>query len=160
MSLRVGRREVLAGSLASVVAPGRSLGAAGEEPPGARPATALYTQARAALAAGREIVTGRVKLEIPRLAENGNSVTLRVTVVCPMTDTDYVKTIYLLSEQNPVALIARFFLTPRAGRADVSTSIRLATTQNIHAIAEMNSGALFEAQAESVVLLAACLDGG
>lgn len=154
------RRNVLLGGLAAGLAPYAAMAAATDETAGRMPPSALYRDARAALAAGRDIASGRVKLEIPRLAENGNSVTLRVSVESPMTEDDFVKSITLLSEQNPVAVVARFYLSPRAGRAEISTSIRLATTQNVHAVAEMNSGALFEAQAESVVLLAACLDGG
>ena len=161
MGSAISRRAAVAGGIAAVIVPRGVLAAVGDVPAGERMApSALYVEARAALAAGREIAKGRVKLELPRLAENGNSVTLRVRVESPMTDADYVKSITLLSEQNPVAKIAQFTLSPRAGRAEVSTSVRLATTQNVHAIAEMSNGSLFEAQGESVVLLAACLDGG
>jgi sulfur-oxidizing protein SoxY len=161
MGSAISRRAAVAGGLAAVIVPRDVLAAVGDVPAGERLApSALYVEERAALAVGREIATGRVRLELPRLAENGNSVTLRVSVESPMTDADYVRSITLLSEQNPVARIAQFTLSPRAGRAEVSTSVRLATTQNVHAIAEMSNGALFEAQGESVVLLAACLDGG
>jgi len=125
-----------------------------------KPPSAPYLEARNALAGGRTITLGRVSLDLPRLAENGNSVTLKISVESPMTAADHVKTIHLLSEQNPIATVARFHLSPRSGRAFVSTSIRLAATQNINAIAEMSDGTLWEAQAESIVLLAACTDGG
>lgn len=165
MNIGVGRREVLRrevvlGGLALAAMPSLAKAATAEAAAGRLPPSKHYQDARAAVAQGREIAVGRVALDLPRLAESGHSVTLKVRVESPMTEADYVKTVYLLAEQNPVALVARFFLSPRSGRADVSTSIRLATTQTIHAIAETNSGALFEAQAESVVLLAACLDGG
>jgi len=160
MSISIGRRAVVLGGLAVVAVPNLAKAASDAATAGRMLPSKLYEDARAAVAQGREIATGRVTLDLPRLAESGHSVTLRVRIESPMTEADYVTTVYLLAEQNPVALVARFFMTPRSGRAEVSTSIRLATTQTIHAIAEMNSGALFEAQAESVVLLAACLDGG
>ncbi len=118
-----------------------------------------YTAARATLLAGRSVSTGRVVLDIPRLAESGNSVPLKATVESPMTESDHVRTLHVLSEQNPIASIARFHLGPRAGRAEVATNIRLATTQNVHVLAEMSDGSLWEASTEVVVLIAACLDG-
>ena len=152
------RRAVLtgAGALASsIFAPVRvAAQTAPPEPSG------LFTKALAELARGRAINPGRITLDIPRLAESGNSVQLKVSVDSPMTAADHVKTVHLLSEQNPIATIARFHFTPASGRAEAETYVRLATTQNVHAIAEMNDGTLWGAQAEAVVLLAACLDGG
>jgi sulfur-oxidizing protein SoxY len=107
-----------------------------------------------------EISDGRVKLVMPELAENGNSVQLTVTVDSPMTPADHVKTIHIFSEQNPIATVVRFHLGPRCGQAKVSTSIRLATTQRIVALAEMNNGTFWRGQANILVTLAACIDGG
>lgn len=154
------RRSVVLGGAVALVWPRGVVAAEGDRTGSGKPPSALYVEAREKLAAGREIKIGRVTLDLPRLAESGNSVTLKVRVESPMTAGDHVKTIHLLSEQNPIATIGRFHLSPRSGRAEVSTSIRLAATQNIHAIAEMHDGALFEAMAESVVLMAACIDGG
>lgn len=113
------------------------------------------------LVGGRPVATdGRVKLDIPRLAESGNSVGVAVKVSSPMSELEHVRRIHLLSEQNPVALIGRFHLSPRSGVAEVETSIRLATTQNVRAVAELSDGSLHAASAEVVVLLAACLDPG
>ena len=102
---------------------------------------------------------GRVKLEIPELAENGNSVPLTVTVESPMTEADHVKAIHILSERNPVVAITQVHLGPRAGRAKVSMNIRLATTQRITALAEMSDGSFWSGEAEVIVTLAACIDG-
>jgi sulfur-oxidizing protein SoxY len=125
----------------------------------AQAASQAYVTAREALTRGREVRSGRVLLDIPRLAESGNSVSLKVVVVSPMTAVDHVSAIHILSEANPLALVATFRLGPRSGRAEVATNIRLATTQIVHAIAEMSDGTLWEASTEVVVLLAACLDG-
>jgi sulfur-oxidizing protein SoxY len=109
---------------------------------------------------GRPVASGKLTLDIPRLAESGNSVSLKVAVDSPMTPEAHVTRIHLLSEQNPIATVGRFHLSPASGIAEVETSIRLATTQNVHAIAELSDGTLQTASAEVVVLLAACLDAG
>lgn len=119
-----------------------------------------FLDARAAIQQGRQIGRERVTIDVPRLAESGNSVALKVSVASPMTAGDHVRAIHVLSEKNPVPLIARIDLGPRAGRAELATNIRLATTQNVHAIAETSDGRLWSASAEVVVLIAACLDGG
>lgn len=154
----IDRRAILAcaGALAgSMFAPMRvAAQTAPPEPSG------LFIKALTELGRGRAIKPGRITLDIPRLAESGNSVQLKVRVDSPMTAGDHVKSIHLLSEQNPIATIARFHYTPASGRAEAETYVRLATTQNVHAIAEMSDGSLWETKAEVVVLIAACLDGG
>jgi len=109
---------------------------------------------------GAGITEGRVKLEIPSLAENGFSVPLTVSVDSPMTAEDYVKTIHILSEKNPVAHIAQFNLSPRAGEAKVSTSVRMADSQRVVAVAEMSDGSYWSGAADIIVTLSACIDGG
>ncbi len=148
----IDRRSVVAGLGAAAFAVPRAAAAEGPSD--------LFRAAERELANGRPIRNGRIVLDIPRLAENGNSVAVAISVESPMTASDHVRTIHLLSERNPIAVIGRFHLGPRAGRAEVKTYVRLATTQNVHAIAEMSDGSLWRAQGESVVLLAACLDGG
>lgn len=115
--------------------------------------------AMAAFAAGTEIRTGRVRIEIPPLVENGNSVPTTITVDSPMTEADHVVAIALFNERNPLPDIARFHLGPRAGQAWVSTRIRLGDTQRIAALARMNDGSVWSATAELIVTLPACIEG-
>ncbi len=103
--------------------------------------------------------TGRVKLTLPPLAESGHSVPLKVRVESPMTAEVYVKSIHIFSEKNPQPVIARFYLGPRTGRAEVSTRVRLAGTQQVIAVAIMNDGSSWLATAEVVVTAAACIEG-
>lgn len=105
----------------------------------------------------REITQERVNLKIPPIAENGYSVSMSVDVDSPMTEEDYVKRIVILSERNPIPLIASYHLTPRAGRAKVSSRVRLAGTQTLWTIAEMNDGRLFSGSVKTVVTVAACV---
>ena len=101
---------------------------------------------------------GKVQLEVPPLVENGNTVSLTVSVTSPMTAADHVKSIHIFNEKNPQPNVAEFHLGPRAGRALVSTRIRLADTQSIIAIARMSDGALWSAKADVIVTLAACVE--
>jgi len=102
--------------------------------------------------------TGKVKLDIPPLVENGNSVPMMVSVTSPMTDKDYVKSIHVFNEKNPQPNLGNFYLTPRAGRAQVSTRVRLADSQKIIAIAKLSDGSLWSTTTEVVVTLAACTE--
>lgn len=101
---------------------------------------------------------GKVKLVLPPLAESGNSVPLKIQVVSPMTTDDYVKSIHVFSERNPRPVIARFHLGPLSGKAEVSTRIRLAGTQQVVAVAVMSDGSSWLGSTEVVVTAAACLD--
>jgi sulfur-oxidizing protein SoxY len=104
------------------------------------------------------VQSGRVKLEIPLLADNGNSVSLKVNVDSPMTATDYVKSIHLYAARNPRPNIANFYLGPRAGRAQVGTRVRLGGSQRVLAVAALSDGSFWSATADVVVTLSACYD--
>jgi sulfur-oxidizing protein SoxY len=104
------------------------------------------------------LAKGKVKLELPPLVENGNSVTTVVSVESPMTAADHVKAIHVLNERNPQPNVISVHLGPRAGRATVSTRIRLANSQRIIAIAEMSDGSFWSDEAEVIVTLAACVE--
>jgi sulfur-oxidizing protein SoxY len=102
--------------------------------------------------------TGKVKIDVPPLVENGNTVPMTVSVSNPMTSDDYVKSIHVFNEKNPQPNIGNFFLGPRAGRAQISTRIRLADSQKIVAIAHLADGSFWSISADVVVTLAACTD--
>jgi sulfur-oxidizing protein SoxY len=114
--------------------------------------------ALASMLDGRSLQTGRVHLDIPKLADNGNSVPLTITVDSPMTDTDRVVAIHVYSERNPRPRIALIELGPDAGRAELATRIRLAGTQRIVAVAQMADGSLWAETAEVIVTQSACTD--
>ncbi len=101
---------------------------------------------------------GNVKLLLPPLAESGNSVPLKIQIESPMTEENYVKSIHVFSERNPRPVIARFHLGPLSGKAEVSTRIRLAGTQQVIAVAVMNDGSAWLGSEEVVVTAAACVD--
>jgi sulfur-oxidizing protein SoxY len=104
------------------------------------------------------VQNGRVKIDVPPLVENGNTVPMTVTVTNPMTPDDYVKSIHVFNEKNPQPNIGNFYLGPRAGRAQISTRIRLADSQKIVAIARLSDDSFWSVSADVVVTLAACTE--
>ena len=101
---------------------------------------------------------GRAKLELPPLSENGNTVPMTVSLESAMTAAEHVRAIHVFTEKNPQPEVVSFRLGPRAGRARVSTRIRLVDTQSVLAIGELSDGSFWSAEAAVVVTLAACLE--
>jgi sulfur-oxidizing protein SoxY len=99
-----------------------------------------------------------VQIELPALAENGNSVPMRIKVASPMSDADHVKAIYILAERNPRPLVATFHLGAQSGRAEIATRVRLAGTQRVTVLAELSGGRFAQGVADVLVTSAACLD--
>ena len=104
------------------------------------------------------VKTGKVKLDIPPLVENGNTVPMTVSVASPMAPEDHVKSIHVFNEKNPQPNIGNFHLGPWAGRAQVSTRIRLADSQKVVAIARLSDDSFWQVAADVVVTLAACTE--
>jgi sulfur-oxidizing protein SoxY len=147
MTASLRRRDVVALGAASVLL---------------RPAAAqdqTLAAAVAAFAAGAPVRTGRVTLDIPPLVDNGNTVPVSIRVDSPMSAEDHVSAIALFNQRNPQRDVARFTLGPRSGKAAVATRIRLATTQQLTAVARMSDGSHWSHTVEVVVVLAACIEG-
>ena len=145
------RRRVVAGLAGAFVAPSAFRGAAAS-------VDAIVPAVRQ-LTGGAQVRPGRVKLTLPRLADNGNLVACRISVESPMTASDHVRRIGLFSETNPRPVIAVFHLNPRSGKCEIVTRIRLAGTQRVVAVAELSDGSFWSDAAEVVVTVSACLDG-
>lgn len=127
-----------------------------------RPAGATPDQLEAAIrewTGGVAPTPGRVRFDIATLVDNGNAVPVTVSVDSPMTAADHVTAIAIFNQRNPQRDVARFTLGPRAGRASVSTRIRLATSQKLTAVARMSNGSIWSQTVDVVVTLAACIEG-
>lgn len=149
LSLPVGRRQLLAAGVAGFVVvslPRRVL---------ARPS---LEEAIKAFTGGADVLDGRVRLELPPLVENGNAVGITVTAESSMTAADHVRRIGIFNEKNPEANVAIFHLGPRMGRAQISTRVRLATSQVVVAVVEMSDGSFWSSRASAIVTLAACIE--
>jgi sulfur-oxidizing protein SoxY len=99
---------------------------------------------------------GKVKLDVPEIAENGLVVPVNVEVESPMTDQDYVKAVHVFADGNPAPGVVSYRFTPACGKAAASTRMRLAQTQNIICIAEMSSGGLYMAKSNVKVTIGGC----
>lgn len=105
----------------------------------------------------KPILNERITLTIPILSESGYFVPVDVEAKSPMTKDDYVRRIAILSDRNPIPLIASYNFTPYSGIARASGKVRLGGTQNVHAIAEMSDGTLYGTSVKVFVTLAACV---
>jgi sulfur-oxidizing protein SoxY len=126
------------------------------QPAEATPAT--MASAIRSVVGTEQVKTGKVKLEVPALVENGNTVPMTVSVAHPMAPEDHVRSIHVFNEKNPQPNIGNFYFSPQAGRAQVSTRIRLADSQKVVAIAKLSDGTFWSASVDVVVTLAACTE--
>ena len=112
----------------------------------------------AAFTGGAPVRQGRVTLETPLLADNGNAVPLKISVDSAMSAADHVQRITVLAEKNPRPVIATFHLGPRSGRALIATRVRLSGAQRLMAIAQLSDGTFWSGFADVVVTSTACWD--
>jgi sulfur-oxidizing protein SoxY len=99
---------------------------------------------------------GKVILKAPEIAENGNAVPLTVSVDSEMSEKSYVKALYVAADGNPNPGVAIYEFTPMSGKAEVQMRIRLAQSQKLVAVAEMNDGTLYTASREVKVTIGGC----
>jgi len=105
---------------------------------------------------GKTPVAGRVKLDVPEIAENGNTVPMTVSVESSMTAQSYVSDVLVVTDGNPNAGVATFHFSPASGIAEANTRIRLAETQNVTAIAKMNDGSFYSVTKQVKVTIGGC----
>lgn len=108
---------------------------------------------------GAKVNDGRMNFDIAKLVDNGNTVPVTVTVDSPMLAANHVSAIAIFNERNPQRDVVRFTLGPRAGKASVSTRIRLATSQKLVAIAKLSDGSYWAQTVDVIVTLASCIEG-
>ena len=143
------RRETLAlaaiAGLAALLAPRMAVA---DEPAVAAEIKKLYGD--------KKFESGKVKLDVPEIAENGLVVPINVDVESPMTDGDYVKAVHVFADGNPLPGVVSYRFTPACGKASASTRMRLSQTQNIVCIAEMSNGALHSVKSNVKVTIGGC----
>jgi sulfur-oxidizing protein SoxY len=148
-SVETTRRETLAlaaiASLAAFLAPKLALA---DEQAVAAEIKKLYGD--------KKFDSGKVKLDVPEIAENGLVVPVNVEVESPMTEQDYVKAVHVFADGNPQPGVVSYKFTPACGKAAASTRMRLAQTENIICIAEMSNGSLYMAKANVKVTIGGC----
>ncbi len=148
---RLTRRQFIGATLMGMLLPLTSRGSAQASPESA-------AVAMKAILGDAPLRQGKVRLEMAPIAENGNSVPLTVSVESPMTAAEHVRSIHLFAEENPLPNVAHFYVGPRAGKAQVSTRIRLFKSQKILAVAAMSDGSFWSGSADIVITLGACIE--
>lgn len=152
MEFRPNRRQaLLSGAGFAIVA-----GAGTLTPSRARAAANGYEDEIARFTNGTEPEMGRVALDVPEIAENGNTVPMAVRVDSEMTSDDYVEEVMIVASANPNAGVATFHFTPKSGRAEASTRIRLLQTQEVIAVARMSDGSYYMDRKEIRVTIGGC----
>jgi len=104
----------------------------------------------------KPMAAGRIRLDVPEIAENGLVVPVNVEVESPMTEADHVKSVHIYADGNPLPGIVSYSFTPACGKASAAARMRLAQTQNIVCVAEMSNGALHMAKANVKVTIGGC----
>ncbi len=104
----------------------------------------------------KPMAEGKIKLDVPEIAENGMVVPINVEVESPMTEADYVKSVHIYAAGNPLPGVVSYTFTPACGKAAASTRMRLAQTQDVICVAEMSDGKLYTAKANVKVTIGGC----
>jgi sulfur-oxidizing protein SoxY len=105
---------------------------------------------------GKTPTQGKVKLDLPEIAENGNTVPMTVSVESPMTEQSHVTEVLVVADDNPRSGVVTFHFSPASGVAEANTRIRLAKTQDVIAVAKMNDGSFFTTSKQVKVTIGGC----
>ena len=131
----VGRRDFLVGAAALA-----TLSALLTRPTAAQDRPATLDEALKKIMGDAKPADGKINLELPEIAENGNTVPFTLSVDSPMTETNYVKSMHIFAGGNPQVDVASFNFTPESGKAAASSRMRLAKTQDVVVVAELSDG--------------------
>ncbi len=105
---------------------------------------------------GKPAAPGRISIDLPEIAENGNAVPLSLAVESPMTPADHITDVLVVADGNPNPRVAAFRFSPLSGRAEASTRIRLAATENVIVVARTGNGEFYTARKEVKVTIGGC----
>lgn len=154
----LGRREFLtgAGAAAALLALARPAGATEPLPSGTPQPNPQFEAALDKILGDAKPVSGKIAIEMPEIAENGNTVPYSISIDSPMTVEDHVRAIHVLAGANPAPNVASFRLTPLAGKAAVQSRMRLAKTQPVVILAELSSGKFITARQTVKVTIGGC----
>jgi sulfur-oxidizing protein SoxY len=105
---------------------------------------------------GKPATEGRIRLDLPEIAENGNTVPMMVSVESPMTEQSHVRDVLIVADGNPRGGVATFHFSPESGVAEANVRIRLAESQKIIAVARMSDGSFFTTSKAVKVTIGGC----
>ena len=146
------RRQFAVAAAATAALTLAPLPALAQEQPGAKPWEALVKK----IVGDAKPVEGKLVIDMAEIAENGNTVPFTLSVASPMTDKDHVKAMYLISTANPRPEVVAFRFTPASGAAKAESRMRLVSTQDVIAIAELSDGKFLMARRPVKVTVGGC----
>ena len=166
----VDRRDFILGASAAAAILGLIGASAQAEQPGAAAPVAApggaspnphvtWQEAMRAMIGSAQPVEGRIALELPETAENGNVVPFTVTIDSPMTDQDFVKVVHIFSTANPKPDVASAYFSNLSGKAVFSSRMRLGRSQDVIAVAEMSDGKVYLGRRAVKVTIGGCGTG-
>ena len=126
------------------------------EPEGVAAESAEFRAAFDALVAQAAPQSGGLSLDLPESVENGDYVPVALAVESPMTPENNVKAVHILSTANPRAAVATFRFTLLSGKAQVTSRMRLAKTQDVVAVAELSDGGILVTRRKVSVKVGGC----
>jgi sulfur-oxidizing protein SoxY len=146
---KLGRREFVIGGTAAMTATALAIGNTVAQ-------AANWEETLTKILGGAKPAEGKLTMDLPEIAENGNTVPFTITADSPMTEKDYVKAIHVISTGNPQPGIATFRFTPLSGKASAASRMRLAKTQDVIALAELSDGKFVQAKRSVKVTIGGC----
>jgi sulfur-oxidizing protein SoxY len=155
VTVKIDRRQFAMGAGAlslSLATPARAQDAAAAP----QPPPPLWQQEVDKILKGAKPVQGKVVLDIPEIAENGNTVPFSLVVESPMTEANHVRAVHVIAAGNPQPGIAVFRFTPDSGKAAVSSRMRLARSQDVIVLAEISGGGFLMAKRAVKVTIGGC----
>src|SRR5271154_4224731 len=105
---------------------------------------------------GKTAENGKIAIDLPEIAENGNTVPMSIKIDSPMTAEDYVSEVLVVGDGNPNPGIVKFHLTAAAGRAEIGTRIRLNSTENVIVVAKTSTGKFYTERKVVKVTVGGC----
>ncbi|KPA22849.1 sulfur oxidation protein SoxY [Shimia sp. SK013] len=117
---------------------------------GVSPAMASLTDDEIAkITAGADVGAGDLVVTAPEIAENGNTVPIEVSA-------PGAAMVVIFADGNPTPAVATVNFGPLNATRSASTRIRLAKTQNVVALAQMEDGSFQKAMANVKVTIGGC----
>lgn len=101
-------------------------------------------------------IEGKLVIDMPEIAENGNTVPFTLSVDSPMTEKDHVKAIHMISTLNPQPNVVTFRFSPTSGAAKAASRMRLIDTQDVIAVAELSDGKFLMSRRAVKVTVGGC----
>ncbi len=148
------RRDALIGAGAAAAILALARGAAATDQTGATPSA--FDQALDKILGDAKPQPAKITIELPEIAENGNTVPYAIAIGSPMSETDHIRNVHVLAAANPLPQIASFHFTTLSGTAAVASRMRLAKTQEVVVLAEHSSGRFLVARRVVKVTIGGC----